>query len=478
MRARETLALRAARPGTYNTRPLHHPYPPVTNKTAATEHPHARRVLLLMFVTLFVDLVGFSIIFPLFPQMLEYYTALEGNHGLMRGLIDGLERFTQWAGAPGEFGIVVLFGGVLSALYSLLQFFCAPIFGSISDRVGRKPVLLVSIAGIAVSYAVWFFAGTFTLLVVGRTLGGIMAANISTASAVVADVTDERSRSRGMALIGVAFGLGFIVGPALGGVSALWDPTESWPGLVEYGVNPFSGAALAAFVLAAFNFFFVLTRFPETLRKESRRPVRFASPMKLFRTEDYPGVTATNLTNFLFLTVFSGMEFSLTFLARDRLDYTAQQNIGIFLFVGLTLALVQGGYVRRYSARIGTRRMAVHGLICCYPGLILIGLTGSSPTLYAGLFFMAIGGAQVLPCLTALASVYAPAEDQGRILGIFRSLGALARAIGPLIACLAYWRLGPTMAYHWGAFFLTLPLFLMLSLPEPAADREPASDLP
>lgn len=433
-----------------------------------------------MFITLFVDLIGFSIIFPLFPQMLEFYTALEGNHGLMGGLIDALERFSEWAGAPSEFGIVVLFGGVLSALYSLLQFFCAPIFGSISDRVGRKPVLLVSIGGIAISYAVWFFAGTFTVLVIGRALGGIMAANISTASAVVADVTDERSRSRGMALIGVAFGVGFILGPAIGGLSAMWDLTATWPSLAQYGVNPFSGAALAAFVLAVFNFVFVLFWFPETLpaRDESNRPMRSVNPFKLFSTEEYPGVTATNFTNFLFLTVFSGMEFSLTFLARDRLGYTAQQNVGIFLFIGFTLAIVQGGYVRRYAQRVGNKRMAVHGLLCCYPGLILVGLAESSLMLYAGLFFIAVGGAQVLPCLTALASVYAPAHEQGRILGIFRSLGALARAIGPLFACFLYWRLGPTMAYHWGALFLTLPLLLMLTLPRTAeseAQPEPGA---
>lgn len=449
-----------------------------TTPAPSPPNPHARRVLLLMFVTLFVDLIGFSIIFPLFPQMLEYYTALEGNRGLMGGLIDGLERFTHWAGAPGEFGIVVLFGGVLSALYSLLQFFCAPLFGAISDRVGRKPVLLVSIAGIAVSYAIWFFAGTFTVLVIGRTLGGIMAANISTASAVVADVTDEQSRSRGMAVIGIAFGVGFIVGPAIGGLAALWDLTATWPALAEYGVNPFSGAALAAFLLAAFNLLFVLIWFPETLpeRISTDRPRRSANPLKLFSTEEYPGVTATNVTNFLFLSVFSGMEFSLTFLARDRLGYTAQQNVGIFLFVGLTLALVQGGYVRRFAQRVGNKRMALHGLICCYPGLILIGLAQSTPMLYAGLFFMAVGGAQVLPCLTALASVYAPASEQGRILGIFRSLGALARAIGPLVACVMYWRLGATMAYHWGAFFLTLPLLLLLTLPaqtEPEAPPAP-----
>ena len=439
--------------------------------TAEPLSPESKSVLKIVFVTLFLDLIGFSIIFPLFPAMLTYYLEREGESGLVGMVVNGLERFSQWAGSPTEFGIVVLFGGVLGSLYSLLQFVFAPILGSLSDRYGRRPILLFSISGLALSYFLWCFAGSFLLLIVARTIGGIMSGNISTATAVVADVTTPANRPRGMAIIGIAFGLGFILGPAIGGFSAALDLTQDLPALVKFGLNPFSAPALAALILSLANLAFVSLRFPETLRPSSAlydRPRRAINPLKLFRTYDYPGVTRTNWANFLFITAFAGMEFSLTFLAMDRLDYGPRQNAYMFLFVGLVLTLVQGGYVRRQSAKIGPKRMAVQGLATTIPGLLLVGLAQSSLVLYAGLFLMAVGSAQVIPCLTALASVYAPPHEQGRILGIYRSLGSLARGIGPLIACVLYWRLGAGMAYVLGAASLLAPLAVAASLPKPS----------
>lgn len=432
--------------------------------------PRARDALKAVFITLFLDLVGFSIIFPLFPSMLTYYLEREGGQALVGAIVGALERFTAVAGGPSEIGIVILFGGVLGSLYSLLQFVCTPFIGVLSDRFGRKPVLMVSIAGIIVSYAIWFVAGSFSLLVLSRILGGIMSGNISTASAVVADVTSVRNRSKGMAIIGMAFGLGFVVGPAIGGFSAMVDLTEHFPSLVSYGVNPFSVPAFIAFILSVANLVFVATRFHETLSESSKsegRIERSISLVKLFKVDQYPGVTRTSMANFLFITAFSGMEFSLTFLAMDRLDYSARDNAFIFLFVGFIIAGVQGGYVRRRSPIIGPRRMSVHGFIMLIPGLVLIGLAQSSALLFLGLFFMAAGSAQVIPCLTGLASSYAPAHDQGRVLGVFRSLGALARGIGPLIMCVLYWRLGSGPAYFLGAASIVAPMYLAAGLPAP-----------
>jgi MFS family permease len=161
------------------------------------------------------------------------------------------------------------------------------------------------------------------------------------------------------------------------------------------------------------------------------------------------------------------MEFSLTFLAMDRLGYGPRQNAFIFLFVGIVLVLVQGGYVRRQSAKIGPKRMCIQGLALVAPGLVVIGYAHSAPVLYAGLFLLAVGSGQVIPCLTALASIYTPPEEQGRVLGVFRSLGALGRGLGPLIACLLYWRLGATPMYWLGAIAILVPLALAVSLPEP-----------
>jgi len=439
--------------------------------TISDTTPVSRRsTLQIVFVTLFVDLVGFSIIFPLFPGMLEYYSTQSPPSPLFATFYGALESLTGLLGVNGgSWGIIVLFGGLLGSVYSLLQFVGAPLFGALSDRIGRRPVLLVSLTGIFISYLLWFFAGSFELLVAARLLGGLMSSNISTATAIVADVTDQKERSRGMAVIGIAFGLGFVIGPVVGGISASLDLTAHSPGLAAYGVNPFSMPAAIALALTAFNLIFAALRLPETRTLATGpRPERSANPLALLRTVDYPGVTRTNLTYFLFLLAFSGMEFSLTFLAHERLGYGPKQNALMFLFVGGILVLIQGGYVRRRSNTTGPRRMTIHGLMMVVPALVLVGVAGgvqSQLVLYLGLALLAAGSAQATPCLTALASAYAPAEEQGRVLGIFRSLGALARAIGPLFAAGLYWWLGPVVAYFLGGLFVLIPLVMALKLP-------------
>jgi len=428
----------------------------------------SKSVLKAVFITLFLDLVGFSIIFPLFPAMLDFYVAQEGDTGLLGSLISGLERFSSAVGGPSETGVTVLFGGVLASLYSILQFVFSPVLGSLSDRYGRKPILLISIAGIAVSYVLWFFAGTFLTLVLARTIGGMMAGNISTASAVVADITTVRNRPRGMAIIGMAFGLGFILGPAIGGFSAQLNLVEMYPDLARYGVNPFSVPALIALLLSVVNFLYVAAVFRETLPEQPARDGRLErtiNPLALFSTSEYPGVTRTNLINFFFLTAFSGAEFGLTFLAAERLGYGPRQNAYLFLFIGFTLAFVQGGYVRRRAPIIGPKRMALHGFAMLAPGVALLAFASQTWLMYAALFLMAVGSAQAIPCLSSLASSYAPADVQGRVLGVFRSLGALARGAGPLIGCVLYWRLGPTAAYILLAAAILLPLAIAATLP-------------
>lgn len=434
-----------------------------------------RAALRVAFLTLFLDLVGFSIIFPLFPSMLAHYQATEGDTGLFGWVHGALVGISGAAGAPNaDWGVIVLFGGVLGSLYSLLQFVCAPLFGALSDRVGRRPVVLLSLLGLAISYAMWFFAGNFAVLVAARVLGGVMSANISTVSAIVADVTTPQTRSRGMALIGIAFGLGFVLGPALGGVASLIDLTAGAPPTgAAWALNPYSVPALIAMLLTLGNLVQAFALLPETLRPGARSATpRTVNPLRLFQTESYPGVTRVNVAYFLFIFAFSGMEFSLTFLAVDRLGFTPRENALLFLFIGVVLAVTQGSYVRRFSERIGPRRMAFHGLAMLAPGLVIVGLAGawrSVPALYLGLLLLALGAAQATPCLTALASLYAPAHDQGRILGVFRSLGALARALGPLTACLVYWQVGGSATYYLGAAAIVVPLWIATRLPDPPA---------
>ncbi|MGB0344499.1 MAG: MFS transporter, partial [Coraliomargarita sp.] len=198
---------------------------PSTFENGSANAP-GRQTLPIVFLTLFLDLVGFSIIFPLFPAMLDYYLPQEGggSGGLLGKLIAPIATLAENSGAEDpRFMTAVLFGGILGSLYSVLQFICAPLWGACSDRVGRRKVLLITIAGLALSYAAWFFAASFWMLVLARVLGGVMGGNLSVATAAVADVTSREKRAGGMAIVGIAFGLGFLVGPAIGGLSSRID---------------------------------------------------------------------------------------------------------------------------------------------------------------------------------------------------------------------------------------------------------------
>lgn len=431
--------------------------------------PQAKSVLKVIFITLFIDLIGFSIIFPLFPAILTYYVDVR-HSGVLAWMTHHIGVFSQWAGV-GQGGVIVLFGGLLTAVYSLLQFVCAPILGAMSDRYGRRPILMVAIGGIAVSYLIWFLAGSFELLVLSRLVGGMMSGNISAASAAVADTTPPHLRSKGMAIMGMAFGLGFILGPALGGLSAHIDLAAAFPGLTRFGVNPFSAPALVAMTLSLVNLFFVYTAFSETrppdARAETRAAARPVNPLKMLGAVPYPGVNMTNAIYFIFITAFSGIQFSLVFLAAERFGYGAQQNAMMMVFLGVMLALVQGSYVQRFASRIGPKRMVMHGLATAVPACLLVGYAPTPAVLYVGLFVQAAATAQTMPCLTALVSLYTPVDEQGRVLGIFRSLGALSRAAGPLVACLLYWRLGAATTYYLAAAAIVAPLVWAAWLPDP-----------
>lgn len=424
-------------------------------------------------MTLFLDLVGFSLIFPLFPGMLEYYRAVSPPGGLFAWFYGLLTAATVDTGAADAgWGELVLFGGILGSLYSLLQFGFSPVLGGLSDRFGRKPVMLCALGAMFVSYGMWFFAGRFEWLVLARLLGGIASANISIASAIVADATPRDQRARGMAVIGIAFGLGFVLGPAIGGITSAIDLTALAPGLAAWGVNPFSAPALVSAVLTLANIVLVWRWLPETrpARPEAPAVQRTLNPVRLFLTPEFPGVARTNAVYLLFIFAFSGVEFSLTFMAADYFGYGPQRNAAMLLFVGIVLALVQGGYVRRMGDRIGPRRMALHGFATMLPALALIALAGpwsSQALLYAGLFLAALGMGQTVPCLTSLVTLYADEESQGRVNGLFRSAGALGRAAGPLFAGTLYWRLGAPSTY---AIAIGLMLFagvIALGMPKP-----------
>ncbi len=429
------------------------------------------KALGIVFMTLFLDLVGFSIIFPLFPAMLEYYLPDGVNSTSLLGrCISPLFHWAENNGAANpKFMTSVLFGGILGSLYSLLQFVCAPLWGSYSDRAGRRKVLIITILGLALSYVAWFFAASFWILVLARLLGGAMGGNLSVATAVVADVTSSSKRSSGMALVGIAFGLGFIIGPAIGGISSTVNLLDYMPQLSRYGINPFSVPAIISFGLSVINLVWVSVAFKETLPTHKRLihsedkkfsiVDRFKSPCRATKQ-------ATS-TYFFFMLAFSGMEFTLTFLAVERFLFSPINNGMLFVFIGTIMIIIQGSIVRKLSGRGLEKMLAQLGLVC---GLFaFFGLAYSTSLMYflTSLICMSFAVALVTPSLSSLVSLYAPESIQGQALGVYRSAGSLARAIGPLVAALAYFSFGSKSAYLFGSVLIIIPLVMAYFLPRP-----------
>ena len=421
----------------------------------------------VIFLTIFMDLVGFSVIFPLFPSILDYYLKLDGDAGILAWILSQLEAFSHMAGG-GERFTPVLFGGVLGSLYASLQFLCSPIWGSLSDRYGRRPILLITTAGTCLSYVLWLVSGNFALLIVARLIGGAMSGNLSVATAAVADVTTKENRSKGMGIIGVAFGLGFVIGPAIGAVCALYNPLAASPELARFGINPFSTVAAVAIVLSLANFLWVKARFAEPLPPERRGSTEIQrNPIKRLLQTQSAKVRRTNFAYLVYILAFSGMEFTLSFLGVERFGYTATDIALMMVFIGFILILVQGGLVRRLAPRFGEKRTAVLGLVTVAIGLACLSRATNPGLLYLGLAFMATGAGLCSPTLTSLISLYASSSEQGQALGVFRSIGSLGRAIGPLGASFVFWWFGSDTLYVVGATMVAIAAFICLRLPQP-----------
>jgi MFS family permease len=433
--------------------------------------PNRKSTLGIVFLTLFLDLVGFSIIFPLFPAMLDYYLPAAGEgSGLLGGIAEVLRSLAPEEGGNGRHLTAVLFGGLLGSLYAFLQFVAAPIWGRLSDRVGRRPILLLTVGGIALSYLLWVFSANFWLLVLARLLGGAMAGNLSVATAVVADITPRAERAKGMAIVGIAFGLGMLTGPGIGGALSLLNPLDWNPGLESLGLNPFSMAAAGSLLLSVINLAWIWNKLPETRpAAEAGTPdtAMERSGRLAFLSAGAPGVRLTNLVYFFFLVSFSGMEFTLTFLATERFGFSPAQNGLMLVYVGLFLILTQGYLVRRYAARVGEKRMAMSGIAVVAVGLVLIAQAGQTGWFFGALAVMALGIGLASPTLSALVSLYAKDHEQGYSLGLFRSAGSLGRAAGPLVGAGLYFSLGAQPAYLIGGALLLVPIALGSRLRSP-----------
>ncbi|MFI5335400.1 MAG: MFS transporter, partial [Opitutales bacterium] len=216
--------------------------PSAASSPSSPEKPLSLGVI---FLTLYIDLIGFSIIFPLGPDLIDYYLKLDGRSGLLAWLLAQSDAIARGMGHDHAFA-AVLFGGVLSSCFSLLQFVFAPFWGSLSDRHGRRGVLRWTVAGNTLGYLIWVCSGSFWLFLLSRLVSGAFSGNLSVATAAVADVTTRQERSRAMGMVGAAFGLGLVTGPMLGAFTAHLDLVRYFPALASCGFNPFSTPALIA----------------------------------------------------------------------------------------------------------------------------------------------------------------------------------------------------------------------------------------
>jgi DHA1 family tetracycline resistance protein-like MFS transporter len=389
----------------------------------------------ILFLIVVVDLIGFGLVIPLLP----FYA----------------ERF---AASPQEVT-------ALMAVFSLMSMLTAPIWGRLSDRVGRRPVLMISMAAAALAYLWLGFADALWMVFAARALAGACAGNIAAANAYVADVTPPEGRAKGMGMIGAAFGLGFIIGPALGGVVAgnnLATANLRAPGLI----------ACALSVTALLGVVFLLKEsLPEGAATRPRR-----SRITALRDALGRAVLARLLAIF-FLTIlaFAGMESTFALWAMAQLGWGPAQTGYLFAYVGLLSAVMQGGLIGRLTALFGEEKLLIAGLASIAAGLLVLPLSRDLPLLLVATSGLALGMGAMQPSLNSLISRRAGATEQGEVMGVAQSVGSLSRVLGPLLAGALFAGFGRESPYLCGTVLVVAAALIGWRLPPPDPIPEPSA---
>ncbi len=378
----------------------------------------------VLFFIVFIDLVGFGMIIPLLPFYAEHF---------------GADPFIV---------------GLVMGSYSLAQFAAAPFWGRLSDRVGRRPVLIVSLAGAAVAYVWLGYADKLWILFAARIAGGAMAGNISAAFAYMADITTPENRAKGMGLIGAAFGLGFIAGPALGGLLAGSDPA-----LADYRTPALAAAGLSFLALGMSFAILKESLSPEVRQRLAEKPrsqrwAQFRAALARPRVGGIIGLT------FLATFVFAGMEATFALWSNRQFGWGPAQNGYLFAFIGILSATIQGGFIGRLAKKFGEARLIIFGTGALAIGLGLIPLSTSIAYLLVAMIFLGIGFSVMSPSLNSLVSLQVGAEDQGGIMGVNRSANTLARVLGPAWAGFLFATLGRNWPYFGGALLMAMVFLL------------------
>lgn len=387
-----------------------------------------------IFLTVFIDLLGFGMVIPFLPGVARHLGASD------------------------------LVASLTGSVYSLMQFLLVPVWGRLSDRVGRRPILLISIAATAAGMVLLGFADTLFLLFAARIFTGAATANIAVAQAYIADVTPPEGRARGMGLIGLAFGLGFIFGPFFGGELAR---------LPLYG-RPGALPAFAAAGLSLINLVLATVTLPESLPPEQRGKVHShrTSPFDLGafrRALAAPDLGRALTINFLVVFWFAGMEQTFRLFTDDAFHMTDAATGGLFGFVGIVAAVVQGGLIGRLTRRFGEVRLLSAGLIIQTLGFAALGLSPrvpalSYPLLVTACMLIAAGSGLATPSVSSYVSRRAGSDIQGLTLGTLQSLSALARVLGPALGGLLYQAIAAPAPYFAGAVGLALGAWLAFGL--------------
>ena len=373
--------------------------------------------LVVIFVTVFIDLLGFGIIIPLLPFYAESF---------------GATGFTI---------------GLLGTTFSLMQFLFSPIWGRWSDRIGRKPIILMGLMGSGLSYLVLALAGSLWMVFLGRFLGGIAGANISTAQAYVADVTTVENRARGMGMVGAAFGLGFIFGPAIGGLLSRISPeAPMW----------FASA------LCLVNFAAASWLLPES--RKASEATKSLGRIEAFRhAMGQPTLLLLLALYFLVTAAFSGFEITFAIFSERRFGFTATTIGFVFAFIGVVLATVQGLAVGRVVKRIGEARVIPIAILAIGVGIGLVPFAWNVPALFVALFLLATGMGFNSPSLTSMVSKVSSADDQGGTLGLAASLASLGRVVGPAVGGYLYDAYGMTTQYSTASALMLMTCVVSLA---------------
>jgi DHA1 family tetracycline resistance protein-like MFS transporter len=396
--------------------------------------PASKGSLFVIFLTVFIDLLGFGMVLPLLPLYAKKFGL--GEHGWQLGM--------------------------LMAIFSIMQFFFSPLWGRVSDRVGRRPVIIVGLVGSVICYTLFGIAAiqqSLPLLFLSRMGAGIAGATISTAAAYIADVTTREKRAKGMALIGVSFGLGFTFGPLLAWAALLSSAdvaSSPLPGFVAAGLS-FVALLLAIFLL------------PESLRPGSSHTHLGLFDLRALRDSiTTPTIGALLLTSFLSVTAFGGFETTAALLLSDR-EKGFHLEFGrvplFFAYIGITLSLVQGGIVRRLATRLSEVTMAAIGFTLTALGFVLIiaaTMSQSWPLLFIATAVSVGGFAFTTPSLSALISRRSDPERQGGIMGVSQGVSALARIAGPLFAVPLFEGVSATSPYLVAIALMVIALLALL----------------